>query len=48
MKKFLLSLLLMFAFIAPSTLLASGHEGAKAIQSEVVEEKTYTSQSVTG
>jgi len=48
MKKFLLSLLLMFAFIAPSTLLASGHEGAKATQSEVVEEKPYTSQSVTG
>jgi oxaloacetate decarboxylase beta subunit len=48
MKKFLLSLLLMFAFIAPSTVMASSHEGATTVKSEVVEEKPYTPKSVTG
>jgi len=48
MKKFLLSLLLMFAFIAPSTSFASGHEAVKSTQNETVQEEAYKPQSVTG
>ena len=48
MKKFLLSLLLMFAFIAPSTSFASGHEAVKSTQNETIQEEAYKPQSVTG
>jgi len=48
MKKFLLSLLLMFAFIVPSTSFASGHETVKSTQNETVQEEAYKPQSVTG
>ncbi len=46
MKKFLLSLLLVFAFIAPTVVSASEH--TTVTKTEVKEEKPYTPKSVTG
>ncbi len=46
MKKFILSLLLLFAFVAPSSIFASEHE---VVKSETVEKQdTYQPKSVTG
>ena len=47
MKKFLLSLLLVFAFIVPSTLSASEHAAVDVTKSEI-QEKPYTPTSITG